>query len=281
MAKLLAALTVLSVCGCAFAADAKLRVLLLDGQNNHDWKSTTPMIKAALENSGRFEVKVLTMQGDLGDTKLSDYAVVVSNFTDFGVKPCPTKWMEELTQYVRLGGGFVAVHAATSGMDHYPEYARLVGMGWRAGDRLYVDEAGKTVRQEKGEGPATWHGAMFQWLITLRDVEHPICIGLPREWKHATDELWEAPRGSAENVQILATAVGQKTRQNEPVMWTVDYGKGRVFATLLGHDANSMKCVGFVTTLARGAEWAATGKVTIGVPEDFPTKEKTSEVGKK
>ena len=275
----LAALLVLCVCGLALAADSPpLKALLIDGQNNHYWKSTTPMIRAALEKSGRFEVTVLTMQGELGDTKLADYAVIVSNYTDFGVKPCPTKWLEELTRYVRDGGGFVAIHAASSGIDHFPEFARLVGMGWRDGDRLFVDDAGNTVRQKKGTGPATWHGAMSEWVVTMQADKHPVCAALPREWKHATDELWESPRGPAENVQIVATAVGQQTQQNEPVMWTVAYGKGRVFVTLLGHDANSMKCVGFATTLARAAEWTATGTVTLPVPPQFPTKQTASVV---
>jgi hypothetical protein len=48
-----------------------------------------------------------------------------------------------------------------------------------------------------------------------------------------------------------------------------------VFHTVLGHADYSMKCIGFATTLQRGAEWAATGKVTIPVPEDFPTAKAT------
>jgi hypothetical protein len=46
----------------------------------------------------------------------------------------------------------------------------------------------------------------------------------------------------------------------------------------MGHDARSMTCVGFRTVLARAAEWAATGKVTLPVPADFPTPEKVSVV---
>jgi len=39
-----------------------------------------------------------------------------------------------------------------------------------------------------------------------------------------------------------------------------------------------MKCVGFIATLQRGTEWAATGKVTIPLPENFPTSDKVSAV---
>jgi hypothetical protein len=44
----------------------------------------------------------------------------------------------------------------------------------------------------------------------------------------------------------------------------------------MGHDLNSMRCIGFITTLQRGTEWAATGNVTLPIPENFPTAEKTS-----
>ena len=56
----------------------------------------------------------------------------------------------------------------------------------------------------------------------------------------------------------------------------IKYGEGRVFHTTLGHADYSMNCVGFVTTLLRGTEWAATGEVTIAVPEDFPSAEASS-----
>ena len=99
--------------------------------------------------------------------------------------------------------------------------------------------------------------------------------GLPPLWMHTKDELYDSLRGPAEDMHILATAYSAPeydgTGRHEPMLMTLDYGNGRVFHTVLGHADYSMNCVGFVTTLQRGTEWAATGKVTIPVPDDFPT----------
>src|SRR5262249_36459170 len=67
-----------------------------------------------------------------------------------------------------------------------------------------------------------------------------------------------------------------RQQRDEPMLMVIEYGKGRVFHATLGHDLPAMRCVGFRTTFARGTEWAATGKVTIPVPSDFPTAEMTS-----
>jgi type 1 glutamine amidotransferase len=64
------------------------------------------------------------------------------------------------------------------------------------------------------------------------------------------------------------------TDRHEPMLMAINYGKGRVFHTALGHMDYSMECVGFITTFLRGAEWAATGKVTQEIPADFPDKNK-------
>ena len=111
--------------------------------------------------------------------------------------------------------------------------------------------------------------------------------GLPTEWLHPRDELYSNLRGPAKNVTVLATGHADKSRApngvDEPVLMTISYGKGRVFHTTLGHVGRNsvppflpLDCVGFIVTLQRGTEWAATGKVTQAVPADFPTAEKIS-----
>ena len=85
-------------------------------------------------------------------------------------------------------------------------------------------------------------------------------------------------RGPAKNLTVLATAfadpVYRGTGRNEPILMAIDYGKGRVFHSTMGHGAAQCKSVAFIVTLQRGAEWAATGKVTQKVPADFPGPDK-------
>ncbi|MGH2626526.1 MAG: hypothetical protein ACRDHY_07750, partial [Anaerolineales bacterium] len=59
----------------------------------------------------------------------------------------------------------------------------------------------------------------------------------------------------------------KNTDKHEPMVWVAKYGKGRVYHNALGHGPEQMqKGIGFQILLARGVEWAATGKVTIPVP---------------
>lgn len=285
----------------AQSADAHplLRVLIVDGQNNHAWQTTTPHMRSLLEKSGRFAVTVATAppsptspeggrryqnnpaqyQADLDAfcPAFGDYDVVLSNYN--GVR-----WSEPacraLEDACARGTGLVIVHAANNAFADWPAYNELIGLGWRSnaeGWRLLLDSQGKPLRVPPGEGPHAGHGKRHAFQVVIRDADHPITRGMPQRWMHVCDELYHGLRGPAQHLTLLATAFAAVehggTGADEPVLWTVTRGNCRVFHIPLGHDLDAMSCTGFATCLLRGTEWAATGNVTIPIPLDFPTED--------
>lgn len=276
--------------GTYASADEPIRVLIVDGQNNHDWRKTTPILKSCLEATREFHVEVATTpdrNSPQDDWKLfrpsfDRYDVVVSNYNG---QPWPKEVQKSLEDFVANGEGLVIVHAANNAFPEWPEYNKMIGLGWRGpefGLRVTVDKDGKVLKKNKNEGPGAGHGSQHEFPVVVRDRQHPVMAGLPAEWMHAKDELYHGQRGPAANMNILATAFSDQstggTGENEPMIWWIPYGKGKVFTTVLGHGDYSMKCVGFQTTFVRGTEWVATGKVTLPVPARFPTATETLSV---
>jgi type 1 glutamine amidotransferase len=244
---------------------AKLQALIITGQNGHDWRATTPILRSLLEATGRFEVRVTEEFRGAGAEALAPYDVVLLNY--FEKKKADLRWGERadtaLTNYVRAGKGLVVYHFSMAAFDGWTEYEKMCAANWRPNNGH--------------------HSARHDFTVDIKDTDHPITCGMKAKFAQANDELyanlkWQ-PEGS---YHLLASAwddhalYNGKAKQptpgaglNQPMLWTVDYGKGRVFVTALGHDPAAMNSAGFIATLVRGAEWAATGKVTIPLPAEL------------
>ncbi len=269
------------------AAD-QIKVLIVDGpQKYHEHEKTTPVLKAILEKLPRFEVGLSrstpeSCKDGSYQPDFSKYDVVVIN-EGFGANEWPESTQKAFEKYMAEGGGMVSFHAANNAWPKWMEYNKMTALGgWdgrneKSGPYLYINDAGEVVR-DVSPGTGGSHGPQHEYEIKVREPEHPITKGLPPVFKHGPDELYDRLRGPAENVTILASAYSAKeqkgTGRHEPVLMVIDYGKGRVFHTVLGHAVQHLKEGSFETTFQRGTEWAATGKVTIPVPENFPDQEK-------
>ena len=257
------------------AADAALSVLIIDGQNNHQWEETTPLIKQILEGTDLFRVQVQTSPaagGEMSDfrPKFSDYHVVVSNYNG---QPWSEKTRQDFEKFVARGGGFVCVHAADNSFPNWQAYNRMIGLGGWGGrsekDGPYVrwKEDKKRFTRDLSPGSGGSHGKRIPFMVVVRDTDHPITAGLPSSFMQAKDELYGTLRGPAENMHVLATGFSATetggTGEHEPLLMTIQFGNGRVFHTTLGHDAEAMNGVAFQVTLQRGTEWCATGGVSL------------------
>ena len=293
--------------------EAKLKVLIIDGQNNHVvWPKSTIMMTQYLEETGLFEVDIMRTQftwnaqrekdflplAGVGETQNLDkpkadpdfapdfeaYDVVVSNF-GWNAADLPEKTQKDLEKYMEKGGGLVVVHAADNSWPEWKGFNEMIGLGgWgdrneKDGPYVYYTNEGELVRDDS-KGSAGAHGPQHKIPITIRVSDHPITQGMPETWTTTKDECYAMLRGPAENMTILATGKDMSgkapTDRHEPILMVIEYGKGRIFHTTLGHDDYSCEGVGFIISFTRGVEWASTGKVTQPVPDDFPTADKAT-----
>ncbi len=279
---LAALLTFVLLATCGAPVEPQYRALIVNGQNNHKiWPQTTQFLKTYLEETGLFSVEVATTPPagesmEAFQPPFSNYDLVVSNYNG---EPWSSQAMSDFEEFVGNGGAFVSVHAANNAFPEWQAYNEIIGIGgW--GDRN--EQNGPYIRLRDGNfvhdnspGIGGSHGIQHEFPITIRDTEHPITQGLPETWMHAKDELYDRLRGPAKNLHVLATAFSttetEGSGEHEPLLMTIQYGKGRIFHTALGHALISQRCIGFVTTFQRAAEWAVTGEVTQPVPEDFPS----------
>ena len=295
-------------------AKAKIiKTLIVDGQNNHDqWAKVTYMMKRYLEETGKFSVDVqrtkytwngkgfvdqykipgLAATVDLPKSKMDSsfhpnfaaYDVVICNF-GWNAAPWPKETQEDLDKFIKKGGGLVIIHAADNSFPEWPAYNQMIGIGgWgnrteKDGPYVYYDLNNQLVR-DMAPGRAGSHGPQKGYQITIRNANHPITKGMPLTWMHAQDEMYDRLRGPAENMEVLGTSFSsienKGSGRHEPMLLTINYGKGRVFHTPMGHADYSVSCVGFITSILRGTQWAATGKVDIPIPTDFPKSDVVS-----
>ena len=237
------------------AAAEPIRTLVITGHNNHNWQYTSRVHADTLEATGRFDVTITDdPAAALADAaNLGTYKLFVLDYNDIQE---PKRWGDaaekNFVDAVSRGVGVVAVHAADNSFKGWADYERMLGLMWRDG---------------------TGHGPVHEFKVEVVDKDHPITKGLADFTTR--DELYhDLVNSQNARYSLLARAMSTTesggTGKHEPMAFTLEFGRGRVFATPLGHvwtgvedTKSSVTTPGFRALLTRGAEWAATGSVTL------------------
>lgn len=271
---------------------APIRVLIVDGFSNHDWKHTTELIRGIIEPTGLFTVAVSTAPPttaspgwDVWRPRFSNYDVVIQNSNDiFGGPQWPRVVQQDFEKFVTNGGGVYIWHSANNAFVDWSAYNEMIGLGWRKKDfgwAIAIDEHQNLIRIPAGKGLDTGHGARVDTLVK-RLGNHPIHAGLPRQWLTPDIEVYFYARGPAKNLKVLSYGFDPQTKMNWPLEWTVRYGRGRVYTSTYGHvwagddQPSRMRCAGVQTVAIRALQWLAKREVTYPVPADFPATESIS-----
>jgi type 1 glutamine amidotransferase len=277
------------------AASPKIKVLIIDGISNHNWQLNTKLLRGLLEPMGLFDVSVSTSPPsatapgwDTWRPKFSDYDVVLQTYNDINRN---ITWPEEVktsfVSFVRNGGGVFIYHSANNSFNKWDEYNQIIGLGWRSlnyGTALKMSADGTITRLPPGQGRATSHAPRSD-VVVHNLGDHPIHAGFPAAWKSPLLEVYYDARGPAENVQVISYGQDPRFKDYWPIEWTVTYGQGRVYASSMGHvwsdESETKQPVDLLaadeqTLIPRAIQWLARRPITVEVPKDFPTAEKTS-----
>ncbi len=276
----------------ASATAAPIRVLIVDGFSNHDWKLNTALIRGIIEPTKLFTVDVSTAPSskdapgwDRWRPKFSSYGVVIQTCNDInGGPPWPREVQAAFEDFVARGGGVYVWHSGNNAFPDWPAYNDMIGLGWRKkefGPALAIGHEGQLITIPAGEGQNTGHGARLNTVVK-RLGEHAIHAGLPRAWQTPDIEVYYYARGPAKNLTVLSYGFDPRTAMNWPLEWVVAHGQGRVYTSTFGHvwkgdtQPERMRCAGVQTIVVRALQWLARREITTPIPPDFPTAERIS-----
>lgn len=286
MRRLLISITII-LASISLAAKEPLKAVIVTGQNNHNWPVSSAAMKRILEDSGKFKVDVAVSPEKGGNMStynvmFDDYDVVV---LDYNGDDWNLGMQEAFVEYAKNGGGIIVYHAANNAFRKWEDYNWICGLGgW--GDRDETDGPyvywgeGKLVYDYR-PGPGGHHGPAREYAMNRRSLSM-VTWGIPGSWMHAKDELYDNMRGPGNIRKVLYTALAQErfggSGKEEPLVFTVKYGKARIMHIMIGHagptlkDNPAMDCNGFKTLLVRSAQWCAR--------EPFPFFYKSGEIRK-
>ena len=213
------------------------RVLIVTGIDypGHHWKETAPALKAILEKDTRLSVKIVEKPALIQSRRLQEWDLIVLHFMNWEVPGPGKEAQENLARLVREGKGLMLTHFACGAWQEWPEFRQLAGRVWDPKLRP--------------------HDPLGSFKVQIADPEHPVTRGLPGF--ETLDELYTCLTGDAP-IHIVAKATSTVDKKDYPMAFVLNYGKGRVFHSVLGHELPAYTNSPVMGDLMRrGAAWAA------------------------
>ena len=223
----------------------QINVLILSGRNNHEWQQTTPFLEKMFSQTGFFNTEITNQPDTLKFADFEKFDVVLSNWNSWPENDLrwPAETENALLQFIKNGGGFVTFHSSTSAFYKWPGFQEISTAAW------IMD--------------TTNHGKPSETHVEINNNKHPVTQGM--KGFEIFDELWISASKN-NKFEVLGNATNEELIKNgkekQSAIMVAEYGKGRIFHTILGHDIKAMENQGFQILMLRGTEWAATGKVS-------------------
>jgi type 1 glutamine amidotransferase len=217
------------------ASVGSIRVLVVSGEDHpaHHWKKTGPVIRKVLEKDKRFDVRIVEDREFLASAAIFDYDVLFLHFKDYKPTAREQEIRDNLVKFTKQGKGLVVFHFACGAFGDWPEFEKVAGKVW---------------------DKKTGHDRRREYTVNITDKDHPITRGM-KDFQ-ADDELYTCLVGK-QSVRVLATSRSENTGKDHPMAFVLEYGKGRVFHTPLGHDVRSIEMPGVAELIRRGCLWTA------------------------
>ena len=216
-------------------------ILIYSGTTGYRHDSIPAGIKAISELASKRGLRVVASEDPsvFSTVSLKRFgAIVLLSCTTDPKKP-ESEWLvserrDALQQFVRNGGGIVAIHAAADSHYNWPWYVRMIG--------------GHFARHPQGTPKGN---------VTVVAPTDPIARGLPRtasridEWYYFDDY----DPVSKVLVTLDPQSIGEKDINPNPVAWTREINSGRIFYTAMGHTKESYSEPFFLRLVGQGLDW--------------------------
>jgi type 1 glutamine amidotransferase len=218
------------------SAATTARVLLVTGQDypGHHWRETAPVLKALLEKDTRLQVNLIEDPHLLDSQALRTYDVVLLHFMNWEQPSPGVAARANLRQLIAGGKGLMLAHFACGAWQDWPGFRTLAG-------RSYDPK----LRPHDPKGP---------FRVEIADPNHPITAGLAGF--ETDDELYTCLAGDRP-IQVVAKSRSKVDGLDYPMAFVLNYGQGRVFHTVLGHDVKAFTNGGVPELLRRACAWTA------------------------